>query len=355
MRHPDRAGAGECVRLLTLALVSAAPIFAVTGSVHNGTTGKAQGNATVSLFQITQNGPQMLASVKSTANGSFTINPPAGGDPPPGPKLLQAAYEGVTYNRMIPPGTPADNLQIEVFDSSGKPGTAKVSTHMMLLEPQAGQLTVSESFVYVNPSKVTYNDPNHGTLRFYLPPGTGGKVDINVLAPNSVPIHKAADKTDQADVYKLDFPVKPGQSRIDLVYQMPFTSPGQFDSKVLFKEPNTKMLAPEGVTLAANGLANVGQEPRTKASIYNFDGPDLKIDVQGTGALPREGGGNSSSETQQDQSDQGNAQVSELMPQLYGKASPADGIMASASAVKWILLLIFGILALGFSYVYRRS
>jgi hypothetical protein len=346
------------VKSILLALLSATALLAIDGTVHNGTKDKPQGNATVSLFQITQNGPQMLASVKSAANGSFTISLPAGSDPPPGPKLLQAAYGGVTYNRMIPPGTPTSNLQIDVFDSSAKPGPAKVSTHMMLLEPQSGQLAISESFVYVNPGKVTYNDPGHGTLRFYLPAATGGKVDINVLAPNSVPIHKAADKTDQPDVYQLDFPVKPGQSRIDLVYQVPFTAPGAFETKVLFKDPNTKLLAPPGVTLAGTGLTSLGQEPRTKASIYNYDGADVRIDVQGSGALSR--GTESNAESPQDQgdqdrSDQGNAQVSELLPQLYGKASPADGFMASLNAVKWILLLVFGILALGFSYVYRRG
>ncbi len=342
---------------LILALVSASALLAADGTVHNATKDAPQGNSTVSLFQITQSGPQMLASVKSAADGSFHITPPAGSDAP-GPKLLQAVYAGVTYNRMIPPGTPDQNLQIDVYDSTSKPGAAKVTTHMMLLEPASGQMTVSESFVYENASKVTYNDPKNGTLLFYLPAAAGGKMELNVLAPNSVPVRRAAEKTNLPDIYKVDFPVKPGNSRIDLSYQMPFTSPGTFVTKALFRNPNTKVLAPQGVTLAANGLASVGQEPRTKSTIYNYDGADLRIEVQGSGSLPR-GSGNGGQDAGSDQgSDAGNgggAQISELLPQLYNKTSPADGPLASIVSVKWILLLVFAMLGLTFGYLYRRT
>ncbi len=340
------------MKLAALAILSAGAMFAVDGTVHNATKDKAQGNATVSLFNITQSGPQMVASVKSAGDGSFNITPPAGSDSP-GPKLLQAVYEGVTYNRMIPPGTPAQNLQVDVYESSNQPGASKVTTHMMLLEPVNGQLTVSESFVYVNSGKVTYNDPDHGTLRFYLPPGTGGKVEVNVTAPNSVAVRRAPDPTNVPNVYKLDVPVKPGESRIDLAYQEPFTTPGHFETHVLYKNPNTKLLAPAGVTVEAVGLTPVGQEPQTKASIFNFDGADLKIDVQGTGALQRQG--DAAGQSDDGSGDQGSAQVSELMPQLYDKTSVADGLLAAVGSVKWILLIVSGMLGLGFSYLYRRG
>lgn len=339
-------------RIALMALACAPGLLAVDGTVHNATRDKPQAGSTVSLFQITQSGPQMLASVKSAADGSFAITPPAGSDAP-GPKLLQAVYEGVTYNRMIPPGTPAQNLQVDVYESTGKPGAAKVTTHMMLLEPAGGQMTVSESFVYENASKITYNNPGDGTLHFYVPAAAGDKVELNVIAPNSVAIRRAAEKTSQPDIYKVDFPIKPGNSRIDLTYRIPFTSPGTFTTKALFKDPNTKVLAPVGVTLAAPGLTSVGQEPQTKSTIYNYDGADLRIEVQGTGALPRAGDTAAGQDQSTDQGG-GGAQIAELLPQLYNKTNPVDGFLASVGAVKWILLMVFAMLALAFGYLYRR-
>jgi hypothetical protein len=329
---------------LALVLIAASPLFAIDGTVHNATKDKPQPAATVSLFRITANGPEMLTSVKSAADGSFNIQPPAGTDTP-GPKLLQAAYDGVTYNKMIPPGTATENLRIDVFESSPKPGDSKVTTHMMLLEPANGQLRVSESYVWTNSSKITYSDPDRGTLRIYLPPETNGKAEVNVIAPNSVAIRRSADPTKEANVYKIDFPIKPGESRVDLTYQMPFTTPARFSDKWLIPNPNTKILAPVGVTFNGPGLTQLGQEPTTKATIYNFDGPSLAMDVTGTGALQQQ------ADTSNTDSDD---QIAELLPQLYGKASPVDGFLGALNAVKWILSLAIAMLALGFIYLYRK-
>ena len=69
------------------------------------TTGKPQAGSTVTLFQPTNQGPQFIDSVKTDADGKFSITKevPAGGA---GPLLLQAVYDGVQYNQMLPPGTP---------------------------------------------------------------------------------------------------------------------------------------------------------------------------------------------------------------------------------------------------------
>ncbi len=343
-----------------LILLTATSAFAVDGTIVNGTTGKPQAGATVTLLQITSAGPQVVNTTQSAADGTFNIATPSGGAP--GPKLVQANYKGVVYNKMIPPGTPDNGVRVDVFDSSSKPDNAKVTTHMLLLEPNKGQMTVSESFIYTNSGKVAYNDAEHGTLQFYVPPEAAGKIQVNVTAPNSVAVRNTPVETSTKGVYKLNFPVKPGESHIDLTYQMPFTTPSKFETKILFSQPNTKLLAPVGVTLSGPGLQPLGQEPRTQATIFNVDGPKLEVNVVGSGALARGGdegsttagaGGaaGSASNTNNDSDDT----IAELYPQLYGKASPAEGFLGVASSVKWILLLLFGTLALGFVYQYRRG
>ena len=53
--------------------LAAAASAAIDGTVTNRTTGKPQAGATVTLFKITQNGPESLESVKSDAAGKFHI------------------------------------------------------------------------------------------------------------------------------------------------------------------------------------------------------------------------------------------------------------------------------------------
>src|SRR5262249_41502960 len=112
---PCSTGIPACVGFhqILLALTLAVPALAIDGTVTNRTTNKPQSGATVTLFQITQNGPESIESVKSDAAGKFTIDKTV-----QGPRLIETAYDGVTYNKMLPPGFPATNVAIDVYNSS---------------------------------------------------------------------------------------------------------------------------------------------------------------------------------------------------------------------------------------------
>jgi hypothetical protein len=185
----------------------------------------------------------------------------------------------------------------------------------------------------------------------YLPPGTGGKVEVNALAPGGMPIRRAAEKTATPDVYKIDFPIKPGQSRIDLAYNLPFTSPGDFESKVLVKGAVTRIVTPTNVTVSGPGVQNLGPGPQgTNAMIYGVDTPDFKVSLTGTGALKGPDTGAA------DGGDQGGGQsISQIMPKLFNLGSPNAGFLATVDAVKWIIILTLSILALGFMLLYRAG
>jgi hypothetical protein len=331
--------------LFFTAIVTGATLHAaaIEGIVLNGATGKPQAGATVTLFKVGGNGPESMESVKTNNDGKFSIDKEL-----PGPRLLQAAFDGVTYNQMLPPGAPSHAVTISVFPSSRKPGNARVEQHMMLLEPAPNNtLNISESFVWQNDGKSTFNDPDKGTLEFYLPPATGGQVEVNARAPQGMPIRRAPEKTAKPNVYKIDFPIKPGQSRFDLTYQMPFTSPGEFESKVFYKGGPTRIVAPQGVTLSGEGVQNLGSGPEgTNVTIYGIDNTDFKIAINGTGTLRGNDQGGS------DQNGGGQS-ISQIMPRLYASGSPNATFLEMVGSVKWILSLTFGILALGFTLLYR--
>jgi len=86
---------------------------AIDGKVVNQTTGKPQPGATVTLYKLGQAGPEAIESVKSGADGKFHITQDGQG---PGPRLVQAAYDGVTYNRILPPGSPSNDVTVEVYN-----------------------------------------------------------------------------------------------------------------------------------------------------------------------------------------------------------------------------------------------
>ncbi len=319
---------------------------AVDGTVTNGTTGKPQAGATVTLFQPTQQGPQFIDSVKTDAAGKFTITKEIPAGSPPGPLLLQAVYDGVQYNQMLTPGSPTTGVDIPVYQASKQPGGAKISQHVMLIEPNGGVMAVAESYIFDNDGKTTWNNPETGTLQFMLPAAAGGKVEINVLAPGGLPIRRAADPAGKPNTFKVDFPIKPGQSEIRMEWQMPFTSPGVFEDAILAKgAPDLKLLAPVGVTLTGEGITSLGKEPTTGATIYNVPGAKFSLNVEGSGTLKTAAG----------DEDNGSPKVSENMPQLYGLTLATGDPIAPFLAVKWVVISILGMLAIGFALLYRKG
>jgi hypothetical protein len=269
-----------------LALLSALPLIAaVEGTVTNGSTGAIQPNATVTLFKLDQTqGLTSIESVKSDAAGKFTINQTLA---PGGPHLVQTAWDGVTFNHMLPPGRPTTGLQLQVFNTTSKrPEDTKIAQHMMVLEPNGSTMTVSERYFFTNTGKFVYNDSTSGTLRFYLPDAAGGKVDVKATAPQGLPIARVATKSKTTPgLYYMDFPVKPGDTEFELTYTLPMTDPGTFPIKIAQADTLTFFVAPPGVELAAAELELRGREPKTQATVYHTSAKNFKIEIKGTGAL----------------------------------------------------------------------
>ncbi len=319
-------------RILSLLLFAAAAFAAVDGVVINGTTGQPAGGVAVALFKFGDAGMEPLDTTKTDAQGKFAFAKQTLG---PGPHMLQMGLDGVAYNHMLQPGTPSANLQLEVFNASKQPGAAKVEQHMVLLEPSAGQLAVSETFFYRNAGKTTFNDPAAGTLHLFLPEAAEGKVRVSALAPGGMSVERIAERTGRKGVYKVDFPIKPGETRIDAAYQIPFANPGVFQGKTLAAGAVTRLVVPKGVTIKGEGLEALGEEPSSKAAIFGMKGESYSVEVSGEGGLR-----NAAQPAEPDESE--GPGIQRIPPRIHDQMYPILGISLA-------------ILMLGFLLLYRRS
>jgi hypothetical protein len=315
-----------------LMLLSVPGFAAITGTVINKTTGKPQPGATVALNKLGQQlGIEMIDQAKSGPDGTFTINQDIASSGPPTPYLIRTAYDGVTYNHMLPPGSQTTGLTIEVYNSSKQPGATKVTKHMVLFQPGGGQMTVNETYLYENSGQTAWNDPGTGTLHFFLPLAAEGKVKAEVTGPGSMPIGAPVGKTAKPDVFEIDYPVKPGETRFDLTYEVPYTEGAAYDGKITTKDDNTYLIVPNGVTLVGEALNDLGQEPKTQAHLFGFTGDAYHIQLTGSAAATEADGAADTS---------GSPGIEQIMPRLYDKKIP-------------IMAVALGILALGFALLYR--
>jgi len=180
-----------------------------------------------------------------------------------------------------------------------------------------------------------------GGLRFYLPPAANGQVRVNAQGPQGMPLPRAAEKTDQSDIFKIDFPIKPGQTQFEIAYVLPVGSPLTFRGRVVdikgMQSSPLRLIAPAGVTLAGKDIQMVGTEPKTQATIYNVTASDaFSVEVTGTGSL------HNGEETAASQDTSDEPQLTEGKPQIYTHMS-------------WLIALAFCILGIGLIALYRSS
>jgi hypothetical protein len=203
------------------------------------------------------------------------------------------------------------------------PPGGTVVQHVVLLEPAQNELIVRESVVIRNDSEVARN----GTLRFYLPDAALSPASVSVTAPGAAPVAQPAVKTRERNVFRVDFPLQPGETHFDVSYAVPFSSPGVFSGKVLDKEGRAWLVVPQGIALKGDGLQPPRQDPNSRANIYEVQGREYKVELEAAEAPAEEESGPS---------------LDQILPRIYGSVYP-------------ILGLAFGVLALGFVLLYRRS
>ncbi|MBV9772156.1 MAG: hypothetical protein JOZ32_21465 [Bryobacterales bacterium] len=309
-------------------LMIAPALAAVDGVVVNGATGKPQPDTLVMLVQPTQAGMQTLGTTKSDAQGKFNFD----NNDDQGPRLIQAVFDGVQYNKMVAPGMPSTDVQIPVYPSTNKPGTAKVTQHFIVLQPGDKEMTVSEGLLYEGDPDATYYDPKNGAVRFYVPPEARGLTSVTVNPAGGMPIQRPVTKTKEPNVYTIDYPVRPGETRFDLNYIVSNTKPMIFTDHLVYPEASSNLVVPQGVTAKSDDLVIAGVEPKTQATIYRIKNANFKVEVEGTGLLQSESTGD----------DSGQPQVQEVKPRIYQN-------------MYWILGMAFAILGLGSVLLARHT
>ncbi len=208
---------------LALCLIAATNLFAaIDGTVLNQTTGKPQAGVSVTLLKPGQAGMQNLGNTTSDASGKFVFehDQPGGG-----PQLLQANYNGVNYNKLLTPNIPTSGVELDIYEATKSPAVARIAQHMLVLEPSTSEFAVNETVLIQNDSKTTYSDEQLGGFRFYLPPAANGQVKISAQGPGGMPLPRPAEKTEEKDVFKINYPIKPGETQFEITYVLVAGSP----------------------------------------------------------------------------------------------------------------------------------
>ena len=254
------------ILLTLLTLSSFASAQTLTGNVKNATTGKPGAGDEVILLSLGQ-GMEESGRTKADAKGAFSFKL----DNAQGPHLVRVIHQEVTYHRMAPPGT--TSVDVDVYDVAKKLDDIRVVADIMRFQASQGQLQIERTFAVQNNSKPPRTQMNERNLEFYVPDGAtvseGEAMTAGGQPVKSAPVpegEKAKNK------YAFLFPLRPGETRFNVVYTLPYTGSINIDPKSVYPLEHFVAIAPKSIEFAAAKADTFKNSP--------FPGqPDANVEV----------------------------------------------------------------------------
>ena len=336
--------------LLSLAIATVASAETLTGSVKNGTTGKAASGDEVVLLSLMQ-GMQEAGRSKTDSKGNFSFNLPSDGSP----HLVRVIHQGVTYHKMAPPGT--TSVEAEVFDVAKKVDGLGVTADVMRFETDGNDLKVVRLFAVDNKSQPPKTQMNDHNFEFYLPPGA--LVDQAMArTANGQPIN--ASPVPQADKnrYAFIFPLRPGETQFQIAYHLQYSGEASLDPRSLYAVDHFVVMLPKTMNFSGSASFQSMQDPgQTDALVEVVSNAQpnqaLNFKISGSGVLPAKeesassGGGGAA---------MGGGQQASPDNRPGGGLGPPIDAPDPLEKYRWFILVGFAaVLAVGAFYISRRS
>jgi hypothetical protein len=272
--------------IVALAITSSAqtPAQTLTGTVTNATTSKPAAGDEVILINLT-NGMDVAGSTKADSAGKFSFQLSG----PPGPRLIRAVHQGVTYHKMAPPGT--NSVDVNVYDVATKVTGLSVTVDVLRFQTDNGAMQGVRTFAVNNSSSPPKTQMNDHNFEFYLP--ANAKIEqVEARAPNGQPIAAQASPQSEKNRYAIVFPLRPGETQFQLAFTLPYSGKITIDPKPLYPSEHFVVVLPKTMQFTAanpSGFELV-KDPAQGDNLMEVarqakPGQSLSFTVQGNGTI----------------------------------------------------------------------
>jgi hypothetical protein len=262
----------------------------ITGIATNKTTNKPAAGDDVVLIRLAQ-GMQEAARTKTDAKGRFTLEIPDGDT---GMHLVRVTHDKANYFRPAPPGT--QSLEVEVFNAAAKvKGVSSEADVMRIQTDESGKsLRVIENFFVKNESNPPLTQFSDRPFEFYLPEGAVVEGSA-ALAPGGMPVQASPTPLGEPNHYAFIFPLRPGETRFQLSYRLPYSGSLKFAPRVMMPTDTVAIMMPKSMAFKpgpSSPYAPVTEETTAQTYVARNAQPSQALDftISGTGQMPRDTG-----------------------------------------------------------------
>ena len=194
---------------------------------------------------------------------------------------------------MAPPGT--TSVELEVYDVGKKiDGVSVVADVMRIQDATQGQLEIVREFVVQNTSKPPRTQMNERNLEFYVPNGAQIIEDsASATTENGNPLKSAPVPEGEKNRYSFIFPLRPGLTRFEVAYQLPYSGSANLDPKSVYPLEHFGVMIPKAMQFtAAAPAAGFKSGPYPNEPNANLEvasnitaGQNLAFKISGEGTL----------------------------------------------------------------------
>jgi len=274
------------LRAIVLATLFAGTAFAqaasVTGTVTNKTVNKAAAGDDVVLIALGQ-GMQEAARTKTDARGHFTIDLPDNNM-----HLIRVDHQHAAYFEPVPPGT--TNVNVDVYDVGAKVEGVSTEADVMRIESGPQGLHVIENYFIKNESKPPRTQFSNHAYEIYLP--TDAKIDGSAaMGPGGMPVASSPMPLGDKGHYAFVFPIRPGETRFQLSYSLPYNGSYKFTPRLALPAANLAVILPKSMSFEGGPIfQSTDVEANAQTFLAKNVQPSQAADftVSGTGVMPRD-------------------------------------------------------------------
>ena len=273
--------------LLVLAATCSAFAATVTGTVTNKTTNKPSAGDDVVLIAFGQ-GMQEAGRTKTDAKGRYSLDVPDNGM-----HLIRVDHQKAAYFGPAPAGT--TTVDVNVYDVLPKVDGVSTEADVIRVETDQQGLHVIENYFVKNDSSPPMTQFSKTAYEIYLPPDA--RIEGSAaMGPGGMPVSSSPVPTGEKGYYAFVFPVRPGETRFQVSYHVPYSGSFNFTPKVSLPTQNVAVMLPKSMKFAGSGTVSfqpINDDANAQTFLARNVSPSqaMAFTVSGSGSMPREAQG----------------------------------------------------------------
>jgi hypothetical protein len=163
---------------------------------------------------------------------------------------------------------------------------------VMRIETDPQGLHVIENYFVKNDSNPPRTQFSPRAYEIYLPPDA--RIEGSAaMGPGGMPVSSSPVPTGEKGYYSFVFPVRPGETRFQISYHLPYNGSFNFTPKVSMPTQNVAVMLPKSMKFAGGGsvsFQSINDDVNAQTFLARNVSPSqaMAFSVSGSGSMPRE-------------------------------------------------------------------